>query len=257
MENKISVVINTYNAEKFLARTLASVKDFDEIVVCDMESTDSTVDIALNYGCKIVTFKKGNYVSAEPARTFAIQSATHPWVLVIDADEIVPSELRDYLYKRIEKDDCPQGLYLARKNYFMGKFMHGYYPDYILRFFVREGTVWPPYVHTHPEVKGRLEKIPSSHKELALIHMANDSVSTILNKTNQYTENEMFKRKNHRYGVIALFVRPFIRFIKAYILKFGFIDGKPGLIYAMNQAIYQIVMVSKMIEKREGHELKP
>lgn len=72
----ISVVINTYNAERHLAECLEAVKDFDEIVVCDMESTDRTVEIAQRYGCKIVTYPKGDCVSAEPARTFAIQSAS-------------------------------------------------------------------------------------------------------------------------------------------------------------------------------------
>jgi hypothetical protein len=90
----ISVVINTYNAEKFLRRVLDSAKDFDEIVICDMESTDSTLDIAREYGCKIVTFPKGEYRIVEPARTFAIQSAGSEWVLVIDADELVTPELR-------------------------------------------------------------------------------------------------------------------------------------------------------------------
>lgn len=84
MNDKISVVINTYNASKYLERSLEAVKDFDEIVICDMESTDDTLDIARKYGCKIVTYPKGNHVSAEPARTFAIQSATSQWVLVVD-----------------------------------------------------------------------------------------------------------------------------------------------------------------------------
>ena len=72
--NKISVVINTYNASKFLARVLDSVKDFDEIVICDMESTDDTLEIAQRYGCKIVTFKKEGVSIVEPARQFAIDA---------------------------------------------------------------------------------------------------------------------------------------------------------------------------------------
>ena len=79
-ENKISVVINTYNAERDLAQVLEAVKNFDEVLICDMESTDSTLDIARQYGCRIVTFPKANHKSAEPARTFAIQSAAYPWV---------------------------------------------------------------------------------------------------------------------------------------------------------------------------------
>ena len=95
----ISVVINTYNAELHLEKVLDAVKDFDEIVVCDMESTDSTLAIAKKHGCRITTFPKGNITIVEPARNFAIQQATHEWVLVVDADEVITPQLREYLYK--------------------------------------------------------------------------------------------------------------------------------------------------------------
>lgn len=113
--NKISVVINTYNASKFLARVLDSVKDFDEIVICDMESTDDTLEIAQRYGCKIVTFKKEGVSIVEPARQFAIDAASHPWVLVVDADELVTPALHDYLYAKIAEAQCPDGISIPRK----------------------------------------------------------------------------------------------------------------------------------------------
>ena len=254
-EDKISVVINTYNASKFLSRVLDSVKDFDEVVICDMESTDGTVEIAKRYGCKIVTFPKGDCVSAEPARTFAIQSASYKWVLVIDADELVSPELKDYLYELISREDAPRGLYIPRKNYFMGSFMHCFYPDYLLRFFIKEGRIWPPYVHTFPMVNGRKDKIPVNRKDLAFIHLANDNIRSRIDKTNQYTESEVEKKKDKNYGMIALFYRPFFRFFKAYILKGGIRDGKAGFICACFEGIYQFVTVSKILEKRYRKEV--
>lgn len=250
MEHKISVVINTYNASRFLQQVLDCVKTFDEIVICDMESTDDTVKIAAENGCKIVTFPKGNHVCAEPARTFAIQSASHDWVLVIDADELVTKELRDYLYQYIAKPDAANGLWLPRKNYFMGRFMHCHYPDYILRFFIKEGTTWPPYVHTFPEVKGKLEKIPANREDLALIHLADDNVKTIVEKTNLYTTNEVVKKAGKHYGVAALLWRPFFRFFKAYVIKGGWRDGKEGYIRAKLEGYYQIVMLGKIMEQK-------
>lgn len=104
---KISVIINTYNASKHLKQVLEAVKGFDEIVICDMESTDNTIEIAKTFNCKIVTFKKGNHNIVEPARNFAIQQASHPWVLVVDADEVVPEQLKEYLYKRNSKPRLP------------------------------------------------------------------------------------------------------------------------------------------------------
>lgn len=253
--NKISVVINTYNAEKFLKRVLDSVKDFDEIVVCDMESTDNTVAIAKEYGCKVVVFPKGDCVSAEPARTFAIQSATMKWVLVLDADELVTPELKKYLYEHISHKDAAEGLWIPRKNYFMGRFMHCTYPDYLLRFFIKEDTTWPPYVHTFPIVKGRQEKIPAKRKELAFIHLANENVRTMVGKTNQYTESEVEKKKNKNYGIAALIYRPMFRFFKSYILKGGIRDGKVGFICACYDGFYQFIAICKILERKYRKEI--
>ena len=277
--SKISVVINTYNAEEHLQKVLDAVKDFDEVVVCDMESGDNTVKIAEKNGCKVVTFPKANHKSAEPARTFAIQSATSEWVLVVDADEIVTPELREYLYKRIGEPDCPQGLYIPRINLFMQHEQHSSYPDYQLRFFVREGTEWPPYVHTFPTVKGRTEYIPRRRRELAFRHLADDTIASLMAKTNSYTDNEVYKRgkatgrraelgnerreergendgerredtKAHNYGVWALFYRPFWRAFRNYFLKGGWRDGKRGVIRAGMDAVYQFVLVAKAIEAK-------
>ena len=247
---QISVVINTYNAQKFLREVLDTAKKFDEIVICDMESTDDTLKIAREYNCKIVTFEKKNHHSAEPARTFAIQSASSEWVLVVDADELIPDELRNYLYEQIQQSDCPSGIYIPRKNYFMGRFMHCHYPDYLLRFFRREGTVWPPYVHTFPTVKGKLVKISRQQSKLAFIHLANDSVRDIVKKTNEYTESEIEKKKKKNYGIAALLYRPFFRFFKAYLLKGGIRDGKEGFIRACLEGYYQFIMLAKIMEHR-------
>lgn len=248
---KISVIINTYNAEKHLEEVLKSVKDFNEIIICDMESNDRTLAIAQKHSCRIINFAKGNYNIVEPARNFAIQHATHPWILVVDADEIVTPNLREYLYQQIKRTDCPDGIYIPRKNYFMGKFMHCHYPDYILRFFKKEGTVWPPIIHTSPIVQGTLYHIPQQKQELAFIHLANDSVADIVSKTNQYTQNEVEKKKGKKYGNAAFLYRPFFRFFKAYILKGGIRDGKAGFIKSCLEGYYQFIMLAKIAEDKQ------
>lgn len=250
-KNKISVVINTYNAERFLQQVVDTAKCFDEIVICDMESTDKTIDIARQNGCKIVTFEKKNYNICEPARTFAIQSASCEWVLVVDADELIPAALKDYLYQEINKPDCPGGIYIPRKNYFCNKFMHCYYPDPQLRFFRKEGTVWPPYIHVNPSVEGRLAYIPPKRQDLAFIHLADDGVRVITQKANEYTESEIEKRAKKNYGIAAFFYRPFFRFFKAYILKGGFRDGTAGFVRAVLQGYYQFIMLAKIWENKQ------
>lgn len=246
---KISVVINTYNASKHLARVIDAVRGFDEIIVCDMESTDDTPEIASRYGCRIITFPRGKYNIVEPAREFAIRQSACPWVLVVDADELVTPELKAYLYEQIACADCPDGIYIPRKNYFMGRFMHCHYPDYILRFFRRDVTHWPPIIHVQPEVNGRVERIPKQRMELAFEHLANDTISERLQKTDQYTDNELEKKAQKHYSTSAFLMRPFHRFFKAYVLKQGFRDGLPGFIKAVLEGYYQFIMLAKMKER--------
>jgi glycosyltransferase involved in cell wall biosynthesis len=245
---KISVVINTFNAEKHLRTVLESVKDFDEILLCDMYSTDSTLEIAQQYGARVVYHENVGY--ADPARTFAIQSATYEWVLMVDADEVVPPALKNYLYESAGKPTCPAGIRIPLKNYFMGRFMRCSYPNYVLRFFRREGTTWPPTVHSQPIVNGDVYTIPAGRKDLAFIHLANDSVDTFVRKMNIYTDFEVERRKNRRYNYFSLLNETVFRFFKFFILKGAIWDGKPGLAYAGLLSVYKYVSVAKVWEAR-------
>lgn len=251
MNNNISVVINTYNASKYLARVLETVKTFDEIVVCDMESTDNTVAIAQEHGCKVVTFPKANHKSAEPARTFAIQSASSDWVLVVDADELVTPALHDYLYDFIKNPGDVRGLYIPRKNYTMGVFLPSSYPDFQLRFFIKEGTVWPPYVHTFPTVQGALSYIPKSRKDCAFDHL-DDSTRATVNRLNNYTDNEVEKRAGKKVTLFKMIASPAMRFIKLYILKGGIFYGIAGYVQAMRSAQYKFTVLCKLYEKQKN-----
>lgn len=251
MNQNISVVINTYNAAKFLATTLEKLNGFDEIVVCDMESTDQTREIAAKYGCKIVSFPKANHKCAEPARTFAIQSASCDWVLVVDADELVTKELHDYLYEFIKNPGNVRGLYIPRQNLTMRVALPASYPDYQLRFFIKEGTVWPPHVHTFPIIQGEVDHISRSRRDLAFIHL-DDSTTGEINKLNNYTDEEIAKRPTIHVTLAKLIFSPMMRFIKMYFLKRGFMYGKAGFIQAQRQSIYKFTLLCKMYEKEIG-----
>ena len=248
-KNKISVVINTYNAEKHLDRILSALKGFDEILICDMESTDHTLRIAQEHGCRVVTFERRQHNIVEPAREFAIHEAKYDWVLVVDADELVTPALKAYLYEIIEQDNCPDGLFIPRKNFFMGRFMRCHYPDHVLRFFRKDKTHWPAVIHCVPEVAGRVEKIPGSRKDLALVHLANDTIENIVSKTNLYTRNELERKQHKHYGIMAFFWRPFFRFFKAYILKGAILDGLPGFIKSVLEGYYQFIFLAKKYEQ--------
>lgn len=199
---KISVVVNTFNSERFLDRCLSSVDGFDEIVLCDMHSTDSTISIAERHGCRIV-YHERTALSSRRA-TMRFRQAANEWVLVLDSDEVIPPQLKDYLYRFAEDGRGPgitRHSKMARKNYFMGRFMHGDYPDYIIRLIRRSKTFWPEQIHARPVIEGRVFTIPARRRELAMEHLANESVAARIAKTNQYTDKEMIRREGQDFSV--------------------------------------------------------
>lgn len=249
MNSKISVVLNTYNAERYLPQVLDALTEFDEIVVCDMESTDATIEISKKYGCRIVTFHKGNISICEPARNTAIQSAKNDWVLVIDADEIVTQDLREYLYNRINHGNCPEALRIPRRNKFLGQYIHSS-PDYQTRFLKKSKVDWPPIIHCSPKVDGIVENIPSNNENLYLLHLDNASLTERYTKLNIYSDYEVPKRIHKKHGMFSLFFRPAWFFIRSFFVQGGWKDGKRGVLRGLMASQYQIMLLSKLHEQR-------
>ena len=245
----ISVVVQTYNSGKYLRQCLESVKGFDEIIVCDMYSSDDTLNIAKEYGAVIVMHDPCGIV--EPARTFAVCQATCHWILVVDSDEVIPEALKDYLYQTISSDNSPDALFLPRKNYFMNRFMKATFPDYQLRFFKKNAFKgWPCAIHSRPEIEGNVCNMPQK-ESLAIIHLEENRIADWISKMNRYTDRELERRKNKRKNVIGLLFQPFYRFFFLYFIKGGFRDGKEGLIYTMILGCYKFFTHAKIIEWQE------
>ena len=103
MRPKISVVINTLNEERNLGFALLSVYRWvDEIVVVDMHSDDRTVEIARQYNAKVYLHPRMNF--ADPVRHFAVGKASGDWILILDADEMVPKPLSEQLIEFSTED---------------------------------------------------------------------------------------------------------------------------------------------------------
>lgn len=248
--DRISVVINTYNAADMLELTLKSVQTFDEVVVCDMESTDDTVAIAERYGCKIVTFPRGDNNICEVARDFAVHSASSLWVLVVDADEIVPRALRDYLYEAIRRNDFGDALATGHKNMFMGRPATDS-PNYHIRFFRQDKAYWPPIIHAPVKIDGTVTRMPAGREDLYFIHLDDRAIADRITKLNRYSDNEVPKRMKRSFGPWKLLFRPGWFFFKTYILNGGFRDGRRGIIRAYMESIYQMMLMGKVIESQE------
>ncbi|MDE6133969.1 MAG: glycosyltransferase family 2 protein [Muribaculaceae bacterium] len=245
---RISAIVQTYNAQQHLDRCLSALERFDEILVVDMESTDATAEIAARHGARFIVKERGEHRIVEAYRDFAIHAAAYDWVLIVDSDEIVPSALADYLYSAIESDPSPRAFLIPIRNYFMGRWMRSNYPDYILRFFNRRGAHWPYELHSRPTHLGPRVRIPASRKDLAFIHLANESEYQRIAKMNAYTEGEKDRRRS-RYRRIRFLYEPAFRFLKSYVIKGGFRDGMPGFINAVHDAMYRFTILAKLEEE--------
>ncbi len=250
---KISVVINTYNAAAQLERTLRSVSDFDETVVCDMESTDDTVAIARRHGARVVTFPKGSYNICEPARDFAIHTAGGEWVLVVDADESVPPGLHSYLYDYIRRPDAADALSVPFRSVFMGRPTSTRTERHV-RFFRRDKATWPPTIHSKVIIDGTTARIPA-RPDLCILHFDNPTVAARLAKIDRYSDNEVPKRLHRRYSALAFLLRPWFFFFKMLILKGSIRDGRRGIVRAYLEMTYQVSLMGKTLEAQEpGNE---
>lgn len=249
-----TVIIHTRNSEKYLEEVLIHLGGrFDEVMVCDMESTDKTLDIAKYYCCTIETFPPVGYV--EPARNYAMSKAKNDWVFFVDSDELVTDELVDFIRKFIDNPKGAKALAIPRKNMFLDGWSRSTYPDYQIRLLDRRSCNWPPEVHSHPQIKGRTEKIPASRLDMAFVHKSPE-VRDVMERMNRYTDLEVERRsqdkkgnKRKAPGLLQMMVAPWFRFIKMYIFKGGFHLGVPGYIEARNKAFYKFYTLAKLYEK--------
>lgn len=242
----ITVVLNTYNAERYLEEVLTSVSVFDEIVIADMHSSDRTLEIARKFTDRIITIPRSGI--CETGRNNAIRLARHEWILVIDADELVSPQLKDFLYGYINSEKRGEALRLPRRNFFMGREMHCLYPDYVLRFARRDNIFWPPTIHAVPEINGRVDTIPKLRRELALYHLEKNTLESRMDKIERYTDLEVERRGHRSYTRMQRILKPAARFFRSYVQKGGWRDGRAGLEWAKLEALYKL----RTMDKQEG-----
>lgn len=244
---KISVVIDTYNKEKDLPRCLASVKNFaDEIVVCDENSTDKTVEIARKFGAKIITHKTVPYV--ELIRNFEVSKATGEWILVLDPDEEVPASLAKELKKIVNK---PKADYfrLPRKNMVFGKWLRHsrWWPDYNIRFFKNGHVSWSEEIHVVPLTTGQGTDIPDE-EQFAITHHHYESIEQYIERMNRYTsaQSQKLTTEDYKFVWTDLFRKPVGEFLSRYFFGQGYKDGVHGLAVSLLQAFSELVVYLKV-----------
>jgi glycosyltransferase involved in cell wall biosynthesis len=251
----ISVVLAAYNEEKNIKRCLDSVKAFaDEIVVVDGSSQDRTREIARELGARVI--KTTNKLNFHINKQMAIEAAEGFLILQLDADEVVDSQLANFiqhLHSQILKN--PESVnysawWVKRKNLFMGHWFKkgGQYPDPVIRLFIKgEARLPQKDVHEQMEVEGEV-----GWAQGHLLHYSNPSFKDYWRKFQTYTSfkaqqlREQKLRLNLKNIFAYLFYKPIATFINIFVLNKGFVDGIYGFIFAFFSGLHHAVAFLKL-----------
>jgi glycosyltransferase involved in cell wall biosynthesis len=255
MTARLSVTIIVRDEENNIRRTLDSVRWADEIIVLDSGSADRTVEICREYTDKVFHQDWLGYAGQKNA---AIDRATGDWVLSLDADEPIEAALTEEIKRIISSPEAVDGYRIPRKTFFLGKWIRhgGWYPDYNLRLFRRgKGRFEERAVHESIRVEGAI-----GTTEHAIEHYAYPDLASYLSSINRYSSlavSVMEQRGVSRFQAswINILLRPVLTFLLKYVLRFGFLDGKHGLVLNLFHASYVFAKYAKAWEGniRTGH----
>jgi glycosyltransferase involved in cell wall biosynthesis len=280
----ISVIIPVRNEEKNLPRCLQALGDVGEVLVVDSQSTDGTVEIARSHGAKVVQF---HYQGGWPKkRQWAMNTLpiAHDWILLLDADEVLTPELAEEIRSAIQNSPV-DGYSILLRTRFLGRVLrHGDVSLWKLSLFRRgkgrfecrlkdqDASMADMEVHEHVVVDGATARLRNP-----LIHNNVESLSRYIQKHDEYSNWESHvllqrgddkelppslagtqaqRRRWLKRKLFALPGSPVLLFLYRYVLRLGFLDGLPGLIYCGFQAVQMFHTKAKIYElKRKGSEI--
>jgi glycosyltransferase involved in cell wall biosynthesis len=253
----ISVVCNTFNSEMYLDLVLKSVKDLaDEVIVCDMHSTDKTQQIVHDHNATLLLHEPIGYV--EPARHFAVSQAKNDWILIIDSDEILDPKMIPHL-KQIAANNEENAIWIPEENHMFGNSVHGagFAPDQDshLRFFRKEVVDLKPELHAGIIAKPNAKRlILNSQEHGSIIHFGHISIYDFVNKLNKYTSIEVDNKeslgpKSQR----RILRRCFSEYRHRYFRRGGKNCGWRGFAVSLLMVCYDIITELKVIERAHGH----
>lgn len=278
----ITVIILTHNEEKHIERCIKSVKDIAQrIVLVDCYSQDKTIEIAKESGAEVYSNAWINYSSQFNWALDNIDVATD-WVFRLDADEYITKELSDEISQKVPTmSDHISAINLNRRVFFMGRWMKhgGIYPLYLPRIWRAGcGTVEDRHMDEHlvlskggfisfkkdfiDDNRNTLDWWINKHVKYATREALDISLKKELaNEDNispkiwgTQAERKRFCKKI--YLDLPLFVRPTLYFIWRYFVKFGFLDGKEGIVWNFLQAYWYRMYVDSILFEAERESLR-
>jgi glycosyltransferase involved in cell wall biosynthesis len=226
-KNKLSAVLIVKNEAANIERCLKSLSFAGEIVVLDTGSTDNTVEICNKYTDKIYSLDK--WEGFGKAKQIAVNYANNDWILSVDADEEITTELAEKIQIILNNPDY-DAYAIKRNSFYLGKMIKhsGWNKDYPKRLFNKQKAGFnDAKVHESVIVNGKLGTI-----EETILHYTYPTINSHIQKIILYSELSAQSSKKNSNLFIAI-LRGKIKFFKMYFLQLGFLDGREGLILAI------------------------
>ena len=229
----LGVAIIALNSEARLAQCLGAVAFADDIVVIDGGSQDNTVAIARAHGARVLV--EPDWPGFGPQKNRAVAALATDWVLSIDTDEIVSPELARSIDEALRTPRA--NVYaLDRLSSFCGEWIRhsGWYPDWVPRLFRRDAARFSDdLVHERLVFDGKAAQL-----EGKLMHYSYEDFETVLRKLNAYSSAGARQRlaSGARGGLGKAIARGSWAFVRTYVLRRGFLDGRAGFMIAVFNA---------------------
>ncbi len=241
----LSVFIITLNEEQNIRPCLESVAWADEIVVVDSGSRDRTLEICREFHCRI--FEQA-WLGYGAQKNFALGKCSHEWVLSLDADERLSTELQSEIQEVLQTTRTHEGYYITRQNFFLGRWIKygGWYPDYLVRLFKRAaGRFNERKVHECVQLEGSSGRLKNP-----IQHYTYNNLSDYFKRMERYSTlaAQQMAEEGYKAGGIDLLTHPLATFFKMYVLKQGFRDGYYGLLLAGLYTAYTFAKYAKLRE---------
>ncbi|MCC7139390.1 MAG: glycosyltransferase family 2 protein [Planctomycetes bacterium] len=244
---KITAAIIAKDEADHIAACVQSVAWCDEVVVLDSGSRDGTPALARAAGARVVETDWPGWVAQ---KNRAAAAATHDWVLSIDADERVDARLRAAI-ERVRAGGEPDvaAFEMTRHTFVLGRWIDhgGWYPEWRTRLFDRRRARWAGVdPHDRLEVDGPVRRLAEGE----LVHYTYRSISAHVAQIDRFTTvaaREKVARGRTR-TLLAMLFRPPARFLRMYVLRLGFLDGRAGFVLAAMAAWYVFLKYAKVWE---------
>jgi glycosyltransferase involved in cell wall biosynthesis len=280
-QQPITVIIAAKNEEANIARCLSALSPAKHVLVVDSYSTDNTAQISRGLGAEVFQFEyRGGYPKKRQWALDYVPISTD-WILLVDADEVIPPELWEEISKTINRQDAADAYLITKGFHFLGKRFRfgGFSHDAVLLF--RKGKASFEKLHVHPAdsqdmevherllVKGKIAKLKTS-----LIHEDAKGLEAYIARHNFYSTWEARQRLNFlstgNWGeasvqprfwgntqerrrwlkelILKLPFEPLLWFAFHYLLNLGFMEGRAGLIASQLRARHFSQVRAKLYE---------